>query len=152
VQNYTFRKSTLNSLVELYVKSQLLTFTKQHLSSDNIFVFSVMTSIHWPNTGNNSQYFILDVPYLSVGILNDALAFISSHCYYRETRNRHKYLKFPGVSPTPVAPMTETINLDPDPDGANDPKNKDMYRFQTAPDAQEILLTCSAIAAILSKV
>ncbi len=116
-----------------------------------------MTLIQWPNTGNNSQYFILDVPYLSIDILSDALAFISGHCYYREARDRDKYLKFPGVSPTPVTSMEDTIMLDnlfldPDPDGANDSRNADMYRFQTAPDAQDNLLSCSAIADILSKV
>jgi hypothetical protein len=116
-----------------------------------------MTSIKWPNTGNNSQYFILDVPYLSVGILLDALAFISGHCYYKETHEREKFLKFPGVSPTTFKSKEDTIlyeNLfvDPDPDGANDSLNKDMYRFQTPPNEQKKLLSCSAIAAILSKV
>jgi hypothetical protein len=116
-----------------------------------------MTSIKWPNTGNNSQYLTLDIPYLSIGILLEALAFISSCCYYKETWDCDKYLKFPGVSPTPVTSMKDTIMLEnlflePDAHGANDVMNKDMYRFQTPPDAEETILSCSAIAAILSKV
>lgn len=116
-----------------------------------------MTSIKWPDTGNNSHYFILDIPYLSIGILRNALAFISGHCYYKETRHRDKYLKFPGVSPTPVSSLGDTMMLDnlflePHPEGANDSNNKDMYRFQTTPDSQEKLLSDSAINAILSKV
>ena len=42
--------------------------------------------------------------------------------------------------------------MDLDPYGANDSLNKDMYRFETPPNAEEKLLSCSAIATILSKV
>jgi hypothetical protein len=48
--------------------------------------------------------------------------------------------------------MLDNLFIEPYSDGANDSRNKDMYRFQTSPDSQEKLLSCSAITAILSKI
>jgi hypothetical protein len=48
--------------------------------------------------------------------------------------------------------MLENLFLQPDSQGANDVINKDMYRFQTPTDAQEKILSCTAIDTILSKV
>jgi hypothetical protein len=129
----------------------------QYRSSLQIFLLLTMSSIPWPYTGNNSQYFILDIPYLLDSTLDVSLAFISGLCYYKETSNRDKFLKFPGITPIPMehpgnTVMLESLFLNPTQEGANEAGNQDMHRFQTHPDAQDALYSNHAISDIVQKV
>jgi hypothetical protein len=136
--------------------STVFTINNFTLEQSNKLSYCI-SSIQWPITRINSQYFILDIPYLPISILHDALGYISGHCYYRETGNHARFLKFPGIEPTEASNcsehiMLENLFLEPDLRGANDPKNTDMYRFQTTPSVHDQLMTCSAIAAIVDTV
>lgn len=115
-----------------------------------------MTTVQWPNAGNNSKYFILNVPNVTSSILRESLEFISTHCFYMESAKRQKFLPFPGIhrlDTTLVAPiMMENLFINPDLNGTNDIRNRDMFRFQTPPEARERLLQCNAINVIVSQV
>jgi len=115
-----------------------------------------MLNIKWPNAYNNSKYFILDVPTLSISIVEDALSYISTHCYYKETHKHNKFLKFPGIKRLDK-PMHEPMEMEnifhtSDEKCADDVGNIDLYRFQTNPDAQDNLMECKAIECIVEKV
>jgi hypothetical protein len=117
-----------------------------------------MSLISWLHTGNNSNYFILDVLHLPQKVLDEALQFISGTCYYRETQDSNKFLKFPGISPMVVQPPAEAIELEslfinayPE-GGADDPRNQDLYRFQSNPDAKDVLCANHAISNIIGKI
>ena len=116
-----------------------------------------MSLISWPNTGNNSQYFILDLPHLTEKVLDDSLQFICRTCYYKETKDRQKFLKFPGITGTVVKPPADLIELEslfitPSPEGANDPRNRDLHRFQSNPHAKDILCSNDSISNIVGKI
>lgn len=113
-----------------------------------------MSSISWPRTGNNSQYLILDIPNLPENVLDKSLTFFCGTCHYRETQHRNKFLKFPGMSPMVVQHPNDTIQLEslfinPYPEGANDSRDRDLCRFQSNPDAKDLLCSNNAISNII---
>jgi hypothetical protein len=125
--------------IQMTLKTYTLTNT---ISFASVFFLSFvsMTSVHWPLTGNNSQYLILDIPHLTDSILDESLVFILGGCYYRETEGRNKFLQFPGITPMVIQHPKDTIQLETlfiasHPEGANDRNNCDMYRYQSHPDA-----------------
>jgi hypothetical protein len=107
----------------------------------------------WPK-GNNSNFLILSVPYVTDRMMQNVMSFVCGNCIYEDEGKTKKKPIVDGVTPSPQVVSTpinlEALFTDAVGDGADNQNQQDFHRFQSHPSRQKSLLKCQSLASIVS--